>query len=340
MFAFPRQILATFCALVTGCAVAADPNASAFASVKALGRGVNLGNALDAPNEGEWGITIKPEYLTAIRKAGFQHVRVPVRWSNHAKADAPFTIDEKFFARVDEVLDQATKAGLQVVLDLHHYDELYPDPAAHRERFFGLWKQIAEHYKDRPDSVLFEPLNEPNGKLTPSAWNDLFADVLRIIRKSNPTRIVVVGPGQWNGFRELKNLRLPADDRRLLVTFHYYEPFEFTHQGATWVKDSDKWLGRTWTGSDSEKAGVRDAFTTVTNWSEANRRPIYLGEFGAFSKADMDSRARWTTFVRSEAERRGFAWAYWEFGSTFGVFNPETNQWREPLLRALIPGKN
>ncbi|MGL6095031.1 MAG: glycoside hydrolase family 5 protein [Fimbriiglobus sp.] len=334
-----RRLLPALAALLgISCSPAPADDDPAAAAVAALGPGVNLGNALDAPNEGDWGFRIKAEYFGVLKAAGFGHVRLPVRWSAHADKDAPYTIHPKFFTRVDEVLKQATDSGLRVVLNVHHYDEIFADPAGHRARWLGLWKQIAARYADRPDTVLFEPLNEPHDKLTPALWNDFFAAVLPVIRAKNPTRIVVVGPGQWNGIYSLKDLKLPETDRRLVVTVHYYEPFKFTHQGATWVKGADEWLGTAWTGTADERQKVRDDFAVAAAWAKGRRRPVYLGEFGAFEKADMDSRARWTAFVRAEAARRGWGWAYWEFGSTFGCYDPEKNQWREPLLKALIPG--
>src|SRR5262245_61215606 len=72
-----------------------------------LGRGINLGNALEAPREGAWGVTLKAEYFAAIKKAGFATVRLPVKWSAHASSDAPYTIDPKFAERVDWAVDQA-----------------------------------------------------------------------------------------------------------------------------------------------------------------------------------------------------------------------------------------
>jgi endoglucanase len=333
----PLVSLLLFTGFATGADEPAPADVPAFAAAKALGRGVNLGNALDAPNEGAWGVTIKPGYLPRIKAAGFDHVRLPVKWSGHAGKTAPYTIDPKFAARVDEILDQAEKVGLRVVLNVHHYDEIVSDPAAHTERLLALWRQIARQYRDRPETVLFEALNEPHDKLTPALWNDLFPKALAVIRETNPTRPVVVGPGEWNGFRELKSLKLPADDHRLVATFHYYEPFEFTHQGADFQKGADKWLGRKWTGTTAEKKAVSDAFEQAAKWARDNRRPMYLGEFGAYEKADMTSRVTWTRFVRSEAERLGMPWAYWEFASGFGCYDPKTDEWREPLLNALIP---
>ena len=309
---------------------------SAAAANRALGSGVNLGNALEAAHrEGEWGVTLQPEFFPLIRKAGFDHVRVPVRWSAHAAKDAPYAIDETFFRRVDWVLDNAASNGLRVVLNMHHYDELDADPASQRERYLALWDQIARRYAKRPATVLFEPLNEPHNKFTPDVWNDVQSNVVATIRRSNPARTIVVTPVQWSSIDKLKDLRLP-DDPHLVVTVHYYQPFHFTHQGANWAgPDSVNWLGAKWTGSSQEVAAVRADFDKAAAWSKENGRPVYLGEFGAYEKADMESRARWTRFVRQTARERGLSTAYWEFCAGFGIYDRDTKSWREPLLQAL-----
>jgi endoglucanase len=201
----------------------------------------------------------------------------------------------------------------------------------------GIWRQVAEHYRDYPPTVLFELLNEPNDQLNAQLWNEYLRESLAIVRETNHGRDVIIGPVSWNAYDWLSTLDGPEDEH-LIVTFHYYLPFPFTHQGAEWVgEEAQGWLGRTWDATDAEKAEISAHFDSVANWAERKNVRILLGEFGAYSKADMASRARWTEFVRSEAERRGFAWAYWEFGSGFGAYDPEARVWREELLKALIP---
>lgn len=303
-----------------------------------LGRGINFGNALEAPMfEGQWGLVIRDEYFDLIKKAGFDSVRVPVRWSTHAAAEPPYTIDPALLSRVDEVVDKALVAGLAVVVNIHHYEEMDRDPASHRARFAGLWRQIAARLKDRPDEVVFELLNEPNTAQTAAVWNDVLRDGLREIRSTNPTRAVIIGGANWNNVATLVDLQLPADDRRIIGTFHYYNPFPFTHQGANWVEGAGQWLGTPWDGSATEIAAVQRDLDLAAAWSAKTGRPVYMGEFGAYSRADMDARARWTATVAREAEKRGFSWAYWEFGSGFGAYFPPAFEWREPLLKALIP---
>jgi len=175
-----RMVTLLLALLLAACQGA--PPLDRYAQAARLGRGINLGNALEAPTEGEWGITLQEGYFSLIAEAGFDTVRVPIRWSAHAQEQPPYTIDEVFFQRIDWVIDQATAQGLNVVINLHHYDELYSNPDDHEERFLGIWRQIAARYRRRPDNLYLEPLNEPNGGLSANRWNKLLSRVVDEIR--------------------------------------------------------------------------------------------------------------------------------------------------------------
>jgi endoglucanase len=302
-----------------------------------IGRAINIGNALEAPREGDWGVVIQDAFFQQIKDAGFKAVRLPVKWNAHAASAAPFAVDPAFFARVDHVIGQALSRDLAVVLDFHNYDEMMQDPAASAPRFLAIWQQIAEHYRTHPGTLLFELLNEPNTNLGAKAWNTLINRTLSVVRVSNPARNIVVGPVQWNNFHALPDLALPAGDHHLIVSFHYYDPFQFTHQGAEWVAGSDAWLGTNWAGKSADRQSLAYDFDVVAQWARANDRPIFLGEFGAYHKADMAARVRWTAYVARQAEERQFSWAYLEFCSGFGIYDQNSGLWNQALREALIP---
>lgn len=307
-----------------------------------LGRGINMGNMLDAPREGDWGVKLEPAYID-LAAANFNTVRLPVRWSNHAAPTADATLDPKFAARVDQAVDALLSRGVNVILDVHHYTQISGDPPHPNEatvdpavvdiRLVNMWKQIAARYRDRPPTLIFELLNEPHGRLDGEPWNKLAAQTLAVVRASNPTRTVLIGPGGWNAVDELPRLRLPQD-RNLIVAIHNYDPFNFTHQGIDYLAKPFP------TGTTCCDAGQRrqvsDALDKAQRWSQAHGVPLHLGEFGAFEKADMASREAYTRLVRNEAEKRGIGWTYWELASSFGVWSPANNQWVEPLRRALL----
>jgi endoglucanase len=275
-------------------------------------------------------------HFTEIRKAGFDFVRLNLQAFKHM--DAQNRLEPQWLAKLDDVMRHARAAGLGVIIDEHDFNICSTDIDACRTRLSAFWQQVAPRFSRAPRNVAFELLNEPHDKLNGDVWNEMFAQLLANVRRSNASRIVVVGPTHWNSLADLPLLKLPPD-RNLLVTFHYYEPFKFTHQGATWAGDYVMHQhGNTW-GSAEDRAALRADFDKVVAWSAANHRPILLGEFGAYDKSGtpLDLRVAYIDGVRSEAERDGFGWAYWQFEGDFVVWDMPKQQWIEPILKALIP---
>lgn len=323
----------------------APPGASAAARsmAEALGRGVNFGNMLEAPTEGAWGLSVTDDFIDKTASAGFKSVRLPVRWSNHASAQAPFTIDAAFMTHVDSIIQKLLAKGLVVVLDMHHYRQLDGDgldagelpvaDAAVDVRFVLLWEQIAARFQGRDQRLLFELYNEPHGRLNGEAWNVLAARALGVVRKTNPNRVVVIGPTSWNNASDLRLLRVP-NDSNLIVTVHNYAPFTFTHQGAEWVTPVLP-VGVTCCNA-SQVTEMTAPLDIAKAWSATTRYPVYVGEFGAYSKADEASRITFNRTMRDAMESRGMTWGYWELASGFGVYDPQTLTFREALLASLL----
>jgi len=111
---------------------------------------------------------------------------------------------------------------------------------------------------------------------------------------------------------------------------------EFTHQGASWADWKDT-VGVEWKASAEERRAVIKDFEKAQAWAEMHDRPLFLGEFGAYDRADMDSRVRYVSFVTRQAEKMGWSWAYWQFDSDFIVYDIPNDRWVDPILGALIP---
>ena len=329
-------LLVVWCTVL---AVSAKPTAAVdpFDQVKRLGRGVNI-LGYDPIWESFGQARFKEKHFKLIHDAGFQTVRINLHALQRMDAANGFKLDEAWLKTLDWAVKNALANGLMVILDLHNYEDVAGNPALFKPRVLAYWKQIAERFKDSPDSLLFEILNEPNGGLTASLWNQWLVEALAVIRATNPTRTVVIGPPEWNGFRYLNQLALPEADRNIIVTVHYYEPMRFTHQGADWTPEFAGFSGVTW-GSAAEKKRVESDFAIAQRWATAHRRPVFLGEFGAYDKGPMESRIRYTEFVARTAESLGWAWAYWQFDSDFIVYDIDKDEWVMPVLKALVPQK-
>ncbi|TVR51289.1 MAG: glycoside hydrolase family 5 protein [Puniceicoccaceae bacterium] len=302
-----------------------------------LGRGINYGNVFEAPSEQEWGNPWDPGFPRMIADLGFDHVRMPVRWETRSLAEPPYTIAPEFFERIKAAVDQSLEAGLHVIINMHHHADLYADPRGQKERFLAQWDQIATFFKDYPERLLFEIFNEPHGNFTAELWNEFFPAALKVIRRTNPERGVLIGTANWGGLGGLPHLVWPEGDDRLILTVHYYNPFRFTHQGATWSgPQTMEWIGTTWDNTRQEREAVRRELAPLVEFSKKHNVPVHIGEFGAYSTADMDSRARWTTYVTRVFEELGFSWAYWEFSAGFGIYDRSAGELRRPLVDALL----
>lgn len=320
------------------CQVVFAQQGTIFELNQKLGRGINMGNMFEAPTETEWGNPFRNDYFERIADQGFDHVRIPIRWDTPARMQmqSPYTINPGFLVRIKEVVDLALKEDLMVIINMHHHEDLFANPAANKSRFLAQWAQIADYFKDYPEGLVMEVMNEPHAQLTPQLWNEYFSDALGEIRKTNPDRAVLMGTANFGGVAGIFHLD-PPDDNNIIVTVHFYSPFTFTHQGADWVgPQSQNWLGTKWNDLEYEREAIRQEIQPVLDFSTAKNIPIHMGEFGAFSTADIQSRGLWTNFLCRYFESVGFSWAYWEWSAGFGVFDPKTNQYNDQLINALL----
>lgn len=316
--------------------------------VKNMGAGINLGNVFEAPNtnfkgfdetqfKSNWSETVMPKDFKAMADSGFKNIRIPVSWEEHVMGEgAECVVEEDWMKQVFWAVDHSIKNGMIVVLNAHHWDAMYETPDEETPCLLSVYKQMmANVIKYSPDSLVVETLNEPRGKLTNDKWNDLVASIIGVVREADPARVVMVGTYNYNSYSYAPSLVLPAGVDNLIVTFHYYDPFNFTHQGADFVEPKYE-TGTEWRATAGQKRTVKNAFSKIKTWSDENDIPVYLGEFGAYEAADSVSRETWTSYISYLASSMGFATAYWEFSSGFGVYDENKDEWREYLMRALL----
>jgi endoglucanase len=359
------------CASSTGRIEAYKSGAATTRATNKLARGINFGDAMEAPTEGDWGWMLSASDFKAVREAGFDHVRVPMRVSAHAATLPPYKLEGRFARRMDWAIDQALSNDLAIIIDLHHYEPMMREPFAHADRLVGLWRQIATRYRGLPAAVVYEILNEPTGALTADIWNPILTRAIAEVRAIDPTRTLIVEGAHWASARDLRDtLQVPAGDPNIVASFHMYAPMYFTHQGFAWMPRHYCTQGVVFPGPPAAPAQPcaaakefpesREFFerynaeSAATNpggpaaiveqmdmakaFADRTGLRVYLGEFGAGTNADLESRARWTRVARTEAERRGFGWGYWDYSRNFAAYImlPFSGRWIPEIRGALL----
>lgn len=327
---------------------ATEATTTAMSTVARMQPSWNLGNTLDAiPDETSWGNPLVTKALfDTVKAQGFRSVRIPVTWSGHQSATAPYTIDPAWTARVRQVVDWALADGLYVELNVHHdsWQWITNMPADHDgvlARFDADWTQIAAAFKDEPERLLFESVNEPGFTNATDAQkqadldelNTAFHTIVRASGGNNAKRLLVLPtigctPDQTLMdalAAEIKSL----NDPNLVATVHYYSfwPFSVNIAGYT-------------TFNTDTRNDLLGAFQRMHDTFIAHGIPVYLGEYGLLSydpgqplAVEHGEMLKYYELLGYEARSNGVTDALWD---PYTMLDRTTFQWRDPGLMALI----
>lgn len=351
----------------------------------AMGMGWNLGNQLEAsqnkvPSETAWGnAVISEELIKLVKEQGFSTVRIPVSYLSKI-GDAPdYKIDEAWLDRVQEVVDYVVNNDLYAIINIHgdgyytvegswllcvddNQDEI-------KDKYEKVWTQIAERFKDYDEHLIFESMNEesdntygepnPTGYANINDYNRIFTDAVRKTGSNNEKRWLLI-PG-WNtnightagdkGFAIPEDSLCTADGKRLMISVHYYDPYNFTidesiasaktQWGKYAVEDYDNWGQEDYV--DSQMKLLNDKFVS-------QGYPVVIGEMGVQDKTHISAgmnefRRYWLEYVVKSAKSSGCIPVYWDNGwngkNGFGLFDRLGKKVTQPeLIEAMIRAIN
>jgi endoglucanase len=294
-----------------------------------------------------------------FKKLGFKSIRLPVAFQYFNEAGIP---PEKVFAQIDEVLKQCKLYEIKLIID-YHYGKLNDNNyLTETPKVISLWLNLTKRYiKESQDNLFFELYNEPP-HMNPGVWKDAAYNIVTAIRGVDKKRTLIVGASNFNSIYELSRMERLADEN-IIYTFHFYEPFFFTHQGADWVGDqvattgvpfpynvktyppvNPKVIG-TWGENnyyqyknDGNERSVHDKLQIVKNWSNKYGVPVLCGEYGVFNKyADADSRCRYIKAVRKNLKAMNMPGILWDYNTNFSIFSgpPAINNLSDCMKQAI-----
>lgn len=294
---------------------------------------------------------------------GFDHIRIPIDEEQMFLENGEK--DPEAFALLHDALGWCNEVGIKAVVDLHilrshHFNAevkpLFTEEKAQKQ-FYNCWRLLSEELKKYPnDKVAYELMNEPVAD-DPEIWNVIVNRCLEEVRKYEKDRTVIIGSNRWQNFSTVKDLRFPENDKNIIISFHYYEPFMLTHYKASWTdnklytgpvnypgivikkEDLDKQpedVRRKFeyvTHQFYDKEKITADFKQVADIAEKWGLPVYCGEFGCILQTPEADRDRWYNDIASSFRHYGFSYATWDYKGSFGI--KRNGEWVMPIINSL-----
>jgi endoglucanase len=319
-------------------------------------RGVNISHWLSQTG-GRRGVA-KADYFSEkdmafLAENGFDHVRIPIDESE--LWDYKNEKDKDAFTLLHKTLEWCKQYHLKAIVDLHTLRSHNPwskdqplwDSDDAKDRFIQCWKELSAEMKKYPTNlVAYELLNEPVAD-SAQQWNDLLDEAVEFIRQQEPNRVIIAGSNQQESYSTFPQLKPPAD-KKIILSFHYYNPYYFTHYQASGTRHKDysgpiHYPGATITAKElnAQPATIRNLLagsTQVYNEeviqdqidiplkvAKKLKMSLYCGEWGCMETVSRKDRLHWYKDMRKVFEKNGIAWTVWEYKGPYGIVDDNGN---------------
>jgi endoglucanase len=311
-------------------------------------KGINLTNWFQSQSAYQIDFSkFSKEDFVYLKSIGCSVIRLPIYFQGMADKTQNYKLDKYLLFLLDEVCDWAEELNISIILDYHPFRKDITDKNIDQV-LIPIWQQISEHFNNRSKLIYYEILNEPHG-ISNFDWNNIQHKVLTEIRKIDSVHTVIVGASNFYGIEDLDSLDNYNDDN-IIYTFHFYDPFLFTHQGAEWISPSMEnlshipfprdWnrmpklpseLKRTWVerlykkyNREGSEEFLKDQINTAIHFAKNRNVKLFCGEFGVLRLySNNNDRVNWYKFVSEYFNKNNISWAMWDFDGIFGLFNDE-----------------
>ncbi|TRX71798.1 glycoside hydrolase family 5 protein [Carboxylicivirga sp. M1479] len=316
--------------------------------VRDMGVGWNLGNTLDSKGKDEtaWANPkATKELVNVIKEKGFNTLRVPVTWQYHIGAGPHYQIESAWLNRVEEVVNYGLDNKMYVIINIHHDEEwviaTYKECERVKQQLSKVWTQIAEHFKNYPDKLIFETLNEVRLKDTPEEWNggsaesrdclnqfhQVCVDAIRATGNRNKQRYLMISPYAASSIPNALNDFYLPDDKNLIVSIHNYYPWKLCLE-----KTRKNW------GTEKDKMELDKEFDRLVAKYLSKGIPVVMGEWGTMNNENTQDRIRHAEYYSAACLKRGICPIWWDNGypHEFAIIDRKNNEWLFPEIADAI----
>ena len=298
-----------------------------------------------------------------VKSLGADVVRLPVRMHSMTGGAPDYKLDPLLLKFLDLAVDWAEKYELYIIIDNHSFDPVVATSNDIDRILLPVWAQIAQHFKDRSEYVVYEILNEPHG-ISTARWGEIQGKAIETIRQYDKKHAIIVGGTDYNSLGRLFNIPEYQDDN-LIYTFHFYDPYLFTHQGATWggpplltnlagvpfparagrMPRIPSDLRGTWIENSLTNNYAREANPSVLSatldravrFALDRNVPVFCGEFGVLmNNCNNEDRVRWYRYITHALDIRNISRTSWDYYGSFGVFNSERGSFNHDLNTEVV----
>lgn len=329
---------------------------------QSLAKGINLSNWFnDYSDPAQFSSRFSSPDFERIKRQGFTYVRLPVGGTILFQESNPSQLNAKNLVFVDAAIKNAIDAGLAVLLDgIHENGERIEKKLAttpgYVDTVTAYWKAVATYFVKYPaDKIFFELFNEPHVaasktvNVTTAWWRPVQEKLIKAVHAIAPNHYIVVGGESWNSLKELLSME-PYTAPNIIYNFHDYDPFLFTHQGASWAGWAPAVNGRNipypsnpevvaplvaaatmqelkdaLTNYGNQRIGIDTVMKRIklaSDWASKNNALLMCNEFGSYKPySPRASRLAWINDMRSALEKNNILWAMWEYDEGFGIMS-------------------
>jgi endoglucanase len=349
------------CILCMASGVCISCTRSSEPTVFEIKQGVNIGCWLSQSNitDERRKQIFNEEDIDLLVKAGFDHIRLPVDEVQLFNED--MSLNEETLSILHNTIDNCLKRGLKVVFDLHiirshHFLDEHAalwSNVAEQDKLVDMWRVIQQQLYCYPvTEVAYELLNEAVAP-DDEQWAALMLRIVEMIREKEHDRVIVLGANMQNNAAHVKNIRVPQDDRNIMLSFHFYEPLLITHYQALWtplrilnfskpmqypgqlipddlyaeLSDEEKEVVEPYHHS-YDKDWIRSYWSEAIEYAKQKGLKLYLGEFGCLVNCGEEVRMAWLKDVVDVAREQGIAYSLWEYNQQFGF----ADRWNKGVI--------